>query len=194
MDSEKAHTFAVIAVAAVLLATSALTLTPTNNAIAYKKNQATSQANDCGNEFFPINIGCQNTGSQIQGDENAVAQAAQQTFPQVEIESKKKVKPVPPVDVGCPENTRWDATTTEDGTVPSGTVICFFEGLGPQIAFVGPDGINEDVSVNPTPINQGSDPCPGSFQEAEVTSEGPLELGGIPHPLEFGGPLCVDVD
>jgi hypothetical protein len=30
---------------------------------------------------LPLNVGCQNTASQIQGDENAVAQTAQQTFP-----------------------------------------------------------------------------------------------------------------
>ncbi len=41
------------------------------NALPYKKNQATSQTSDCGNDLIPINIGCQNTGSEIQGNENA---------------------------------------------------------------------------------------------------------------------------
>jgi hypothetical protein len=36
-------------------------------------NQATSQANACGNGFLPENVFCQNIGSQVQGDENAVA-------------------------------------------------------------------------------------------------------------------------
>ena len=36
-------------------------------------NQATSQANACGNGKLPLNVFCQNIGSQVQGDENAVA-------------------------------------------------------------------------------------------------------------------------
>lgn len=47
----------------------------------YEKNQATSQANECGNGELPLNVGCQNVDSQIQGDENAVSQAADQFFP-----------------------------------------------------------------------------------------------------------------
>ena len=50
-----------------------------------EKNQATAQTNACGNGEVPINVGCQNTNSQIQGDENGVAQTAQQTFPEVEF-------------------------------------------------------------------------------------------------------------
>ena len=44
-------------------------------------NQATSQANACGNGDMPTNVGCQNSASQIQGDENGVGIVAQQTFP-----------------------------------------------------------------------------------------------------------------
>ena len=66
---------AVAAVAAMLVATS---LVSTNDAFAgkkkYEKNQAISQANACGNGELPLNIGCQNIASQVQGDENAVAQ------------------------------------------------------------------------------------------------------------------------
>ena len=47
----------------------------------YGKNQAISQANDCGNGFLPENVGCQNTASQIQADENVVVTAADQAFP-----------------------------------------------------------------------------------------------------------------
>jgi hypothetical protein len=47
----------------------------------YVKSQAISQANDCGNGFLPENVGCQNTASQIQGDENVVVTAADQAFP-----------------------------------------------------------------------------------------------------------------
>jgi hypothetical protein len=40
----------------------------------------TSQVNDCGNDLDPIKVGCQNTASQIQGDENSVALASEQAF------------------------------------------------------------------------------------------------------------------
>ena len=42
-------------------------------ATKYDKNQAISQANACGNGELPLNVFCQNIGSQVQGDENAVA-------------------------------------------------------------------------------------------------------------------------
>ena len=62
-------TIAVVAgVAVMLVVTSAVS---TEAGFAGKRreyNQATSQANACGNDYFPENIGCQNTGSQIQGD------------------------------------------------------------------------------------------------------------------------------
>jgi hypothetical protein len=77
---------AVAAVAAMLVATSAISV---EDAFAGGKkkreyNQATSQANACGNGFVPINVGCQNIGSQVQGDENGVSLVGQQTFPDVD--------------------------------------------------------------------------------------------------------------
>jgi hypothetical protein len=50
----------------------------------YEKNQAISQTNACGNGELPLNVGCQNIDSQIQGDENSVALAADQAFPSIE--------------------------------------------------------------------------------------------------------------
>jgi hypothetical protein len=38
----------------------------------YKKSQALSQANACGNGFLPENVFCQNLASQIQGDGNSM--------------------------------------------------------------------------------------------------------------------------
>ena len=65
---------AVAAIAAMLVATS---LVGTNDVFAgkekYKKNQATSQANACGNGKLPLNVYCQNINSQIQGEENSAA-------------------------------------------------------------------------------------------------------------------------
>ncbi|MFY9967380.1 MAG: hypothetical protein WAK50_16730 [Nitrososphaeraceae archaeon] len=105
--NNKSLTLAVVAAVAVMLvATSAVA---TEDAFAGKKkreyNQATSQANACGNGEIHIDDNhdgstngastmdggsdyelsggtfCQNIDSQIQGDENAVAQAADQVFP-----------------------------------------------------------------------------------------------------------------
>ena len=45
---------------------------------SYEKNQATSQANACGNGKLPYNVFCQNIGSQVQGDENAVVASGSQ--------------------------------------------------------------------------------------------------------------------
>ena len=51
---------------------------PSNMAYAttYEKSQNITQANECGNYWFPINVICSNLGSQIQGDENSVAVSA----------------------------------------------------------------------------------------------------------------------
>jgi hypothetical protein len=76
------YMFIVAAMAVMLIGATALA---TEDAFAgkkkYGKNQAISQANDCGNGFLPENVGCQNTASQIQGDENVVTTAAEQAFP-----------------------------------------------------------------------------------------------------------------
>ena len=49
----------------------------------YEKNQATSQANTCGNGKLPENVFCQNTASQIQGDYNSAALSSAQEFENV---------------------------------------------------------------------------------------------------------------
>jgi hypothetical protein len=47
----------------------------------YGKSQAVSQVNDCGNGEMPLNVWCQNTASQIQGEGNYVAtESAQGSF------------------------------------------------------------------------------------------------------------------
>jgi hypothetical protein len=86
--NNKSLTIAVVAAVAVMLA--ATSAVATEDAFAGKKreySQATSQANACGNNFVPINVGCQNVDSQIQGDENAVSQAANQAFPEFELDN-----------------------------------------------------------------------------------------------------------
>ena len=66
----------IIAVVTVMLI-GATALSTTDSAFAgkkkYEKSQAASQANACGNGELPLNVFCQNIGSQVQGEENAVA-------------------------------------------------------------------------------------------------------------------------
>jgi hypothetical protein len=76
--------YLVIVAAMTAMLVGATALATTDSVFASEKNQATSQANACGNGELPLNIGCQNVGSQIQGDENGVALAADQTFPSFE--------------------------------------------------------------------------------------------------------------
>jgi hypothetical protein len=78
----RSRNFVIIATIATTLMLVATAATP-ENAFAFKKNQATTQTSACGNGEIPTNVGCQNTDSQIQGDENSVALIAQQTFPEV---------------------------------------------------------------------------------------------------------------
>lgn len=72
----------VAAMTAILIGATAITA---DSAFAtnYDKNQAISQANACGNGELPLNVGCQNIDSQVQGDENTVALAAEQVFPEI---------------------------------------------------------------------------------------------------------------
>jgi hypothetical protein len=71
-----------VIVAAMALMLIGATALATEDAFAGKKkvyNQATSQANACGNGELPLNVFCQNIGSQVQGDENAVAATGSQS-------------------------------------------------------------------------------------------------------------------
>jgi hypothetical protein len=76
------YMFVVAAMAVMLIGTTAFA---TYSAFAdgkkkYGKSQAISQVNECGNGVMPKDVRCQNTASQIQGDENILTTAADQTF------------------------------------------------------------------------------------------------------------------
>ncbi|MGC1132985.1 MAG: hypothetical protein WA941_09185 [Nitrososphaeraceae archaeon] len=73
--------YLVIVAAMTAMLVGATALATADSAFAGKKreyNQATSQANACGNGELPLNVFCQNIGSQVQGDENAVSAAGVQ--------------------------------------------------------------------------------------------------------------------
>jgi hypothetical protein len=76
------YMFVVAAMAVMLIGATAFA---TDNVFAdgkkkYGKSQAISQANECGNGAMPKDVGCQNSASQIQGDENKVTPAVDQIF------------------------------------------------------------------------------------------------------------------
>jgi hypothetical protein len=76
------YMFIVAAMAVMLIGATALA---TDDAFAdgkkkYGKSQAVSQANACGNGAMAMNVGCQNTASQIQGDDNIATLASAQEF------------------------------------------------------------------------------------------------------------------
>ena len=79
-------TLAIVAVAAVTAMLIATSIVGTHDAFAdkkkYGKSQALPQANSCGNEYLPMNVGCQNTGSQVQGNGNYKSLENQQAFSQ----------------------------------------------------------------------------------------------------------------
>jgi hypothetical protein len=58
-------------------------------------NHAISQANDCGNGILPLNVGCQNAPSQIQGDENTLVIDKSQSQSSTEVEGEEtQVEPI----------------------------------------------------------------------------------------------------
>jgi hypothetical protein len=77
------YMFIVAAMAVTLVGTTALATS--ESVFASDENQAVSQANACGNGELPLNVGCQNIDSQIQGDENEIAIAGVQSFPGIPL-------------------------------------------------------------------------------------------------------------
>ncbi len=88
--NRRMNTKYLVVVAAMAVMLVAATALATDNAFAdknrkhdgkggYKKTQAVSQVNDCGNGDTPIDVFCQNLASQIQGDGNAAVLDADQS-------------------------------------------------------------------------------------------------------------------
>jgi hypothetical protein len=59
----------------ILMATISLTSPHPVFAGGYEKSQNVSQANECGNYWFPVNVICSNINSQMQNDGNNVVVA-----------------------------------------------------------------------------------------------------------------------
>ncbi|HET6640078.1 MAG TPA: hypothetical protein VFG77_00555 [Nitrososphaeraceae archaeon] len=69
----------VAALAVMLVAATAFATTDSALATKYKStSQAVAQTNDCGNGELPLNVWCQNTASQIQGEDNEAALSSSQ--------------------------------------------------------------------------------------------------------------------
>jgi len=100
------YLLAIITVAAVtsILVGSAILISILGTAVASEKAYTGNSrfpgniaTNDCGNEFISSNVLCSNTGSQVQGDENAAALASIQnagksTLPDIILDGFLKIK------------------------------------------------------------------------------------------------------
>ncbi len=89
-------------------------------AIEYDKTQVTSEINECGNGEFPLSVLCQNSDSEVQGNENAINIIGHQTSINGQsIGSVLKVTKIVlcPEDVVCP--TPSDFTLSVSGNNPS---------------------------------------------------------------------------
>jgi hypothetical protein len=142
------RTIAVTIATIILITATTTSMATTGNALASSRNQATGAANDCGNGQIPTNIGCQNSDSQIQGDENSVAISSQHIFPSVTREP-----PSPPTPTGftvtgsgtgitltCPQGEfpgqpfSVQFSAQSDGTTTSGTyTISFTDSSGERV-------------------------------------------------------------
>jgi hypothetical protein len=143
------------------------------NVFAYEKNQATSQTSTCGNDFFPMNTGCDNADSQIQGDENAAALTAQQTFPEVKLVQENPSPP--PTTEPMPATLRVCKNGAQSGTL-------FVEGNNPSPNRLGLDvGECQDVTIGPgdylvwEAFDQGE---PTVFISGDCTDEGLAQATG----------------
>jgi hypothetical protein len=86
------YMFIVATIAVMLVGATALA---TGDAFAdgkkkYGKNQASSQANACGNGKLPMYVFCQNIGSQVQGEDNSVALSGAQESEEDRKDKKDK--------------------------------------------------------------------------------------------------------
>jgi hypothetical protein len=123
-DKIKQPRFAIVltAIAAVMLVAATTEMAITGYVFAYSRNQATSSVNECGNGEMPTNVGCQNTDSQIQGDENSVAMTSRQTFPSVTSEPTGfSVEGEGTGIIG--EGEGQTITCTQTGTNPVGAIL-----------------------------------------------------------------------
>ncbi|MGA7368383.1 MAG: hypothetical protein WBX01_04590 [Nitrososphaeraceae archaeon] len=195
MESRK---FAIVtAIAALLFVISAVSTIIPERLSAYQRNQAASQTSDCGNEFTPTNTGCQNADSQIQGDENSVALAAQQTFPEVKLVQERPSHPPPEPQTAILNVVKKVICPTEftNCPEPEDVIIDVLGNNQDPISFMG-SYMGTPVSLNPGPyhVEEGipiidgliilppvlSPECKGNIQAGEeltckITNEYELE-------------------
>jgi hypothetical protein len=81
MANERAYSrkLTIATIAAILLAAATVSMATPEIAYVYALNQAKSDVNECGNGDTPTNVGCQNSDSQIQGDNNSPSIASSQS-------------------------------------------------------------------------------------------------------------------
>jgi hypothetical protein len=122
---------------------------------------------------------------------------SQQIFQLPEVEREKDHqrdhhKPVPPPEVGCPDDYVWDLTLYEPlGGLPSGTVLCSFSDVLNVGEYVQIEGTGEPLTYQV--LITRPDPSTGicsSPNEAQV-SPATASSGNPPALLEIGDAVCV---
>jgi hypothetical protein len=79
--SKNKEVVAAAIITAMLVGTIAVSLGDNTVLATKEKNQDVSQANACGNEKLPLNVFCETTTSQVDGEENAVVINGNQATP-----------------------------------------------------------------------------------------------------------------
>jgi hypothetical protein len=144
-----------------MLIATTTSMATTANVFAYDRNQAISSANACGNGQVPTNVGCQNTGSSIQGDENSVALTSQQTFPSAVREVPIEPPTTTPGTLTVIKEVRCAAGISDCPT--SSEFLMRVEGAPATPAeFEGESGAGRDVQL-----------VPGSYSVEETVPELP---------------------
>jgi hypothetical protein len=134
---------------------------------AYENTQTTTQADACGNGKLPLNILCQNIGSEIQGDENAISIIGLQTGgdvrqpPVVERATLNVIKQVIcPAGSVCP---------------PPGEFTISVSGTDPDPSSFSGSAMGTAVSLEP-----------GTYQVTEVAPATPTGLIALPPVFSAG--------
>jgi hypothetical protein len=167
----------IVATLLVMLVATATTLTTMESVFAGKGgreyNQATSQVSDCGNGSVPTNVLCHNTGSQIQGDNNAATITGEQRS-QPPTTGTLVVKKV----IQCAEGFQCPSLPDPD----SGFVIGFESSTGVSFSVIA-SGEGTPIRLEPQVLlstSETSPPLPG-FLLVEVTADdgcfGSIEAG-----------------
>jgi hypothetical protein len=204
MQSQKLAIITILA--ALVLTIPALSTINPYNVFAKSNAQSSTAANDCpawlkADNFISAvqeqaNTNCLIDSNMVQdSDGTAIASVPSNTGPSQDQKIKLNIDvdidrttPIPP-GVGCPDDYVWDLTLdgplpsgpAGDTTLPTGTVLCSFNGIGSQTVQIEDTGVELPVSINLPD---------GDFCESDTRAH--ASSGTPPGQLEIGDLVCVE--